>query len=609
MFYKKVLPIATAVAALLAVAACGSDHHDAAATTPAVSAQDALATTTPIKHLVVIFGENVSFDHYFATYPNATNPSGEPSFTAASGTQTDINTLVAAGLTGANNPNAAATSPNIVSATVNGQTTTPPTTGGVTLTSALSQPFRLDRAQANTKSQNHAYQPEQLGDDNLKMDAFPLFTSASTVISGSTGQFGSAAQVLGYFDGNTVTAYWNLAQNYAMNDNAWTDTFGPSTPGALEVVSGQNEGMTMTPNPKNPSVTTSNNAIADGQGSFTMIGDLDPTTDVCTAAAQTTTSGPTGMMGGKNIGDLLNAKSITWGGFMGGFNLQTVNANGTTGCARSTWSDVLGSAPADYIQHHAWFQYYPTTANPTHQRPSSTAMIGYTDPSLDSGTTPVHHQYDTDDFFAAVKAGNYPSVSFLKAPAISDGHPGNSDPLDEQAFVVKVTNFLQQQPDWKNTLVIIAYDDSDGWYDHVKPTVTSSSFDKTLVTKVGTATFTGADQLTAQGECTGTGATQPMGINGGAVNGRCGPGTRTPFMMISPYAKANFVDHTAITQASVVKFIEDNWLGGTRLGQGSFDANAGDITNMLNLTNGGTTPVVYLDPTAGTKLAAAPAIN
>jgi phospholipase C len=174
---------------------------------------------------------------------------------------------------------------------------------------------------------------------------------------------------------------------------------------------------------------------------------------------------------------------------------------------------------------------------------------------------------------------------------------------------VKVTNFLQQQPDWKNTLVIIAYDDSDGWYDHVKPTVTSSSFDKTLVTKVGTATFTGADQLTAQGECTGTGATQPMGINGGAVNGRCGPGTRTPFMMISPYAKANFVDHTAITQASVVKFIEDNWLGGTRLGQGSFDANAGDITNMLNLTNGGSTPVVYLDPLAGTKLAAAPAIN
>jgi len=609
MFYRTILPSAIAVAALLTIAACGSSHNNTTASTPpVVSAQDALATTTPIKHLVVIFGENVSFDHYFATYPTAKNLTGEPAFTAATGTQTDIATLAAAGLTGAANPNAQATSPNIVAATVNGQTTAPPTLGAA-LTTTTAQPFRLDRSQANTKSQNHSYGPEQLADDNLKMDAFPLFTSASSIIAGSTGQFGSSAQVLGYFDGNTVTAYWNLAQNFAMNDNAWTDTFGPSTPGAIEVISGQNQGVTVTPNPKNPTVTTSNNAIPDGQGSFTMIGDLDPTTDTCTAAAQTATSGPTGMMGGKNIGDLLNAANITWGGFMGGFNLQTVNANGTTGCLRSTWSDVLGSAPADYVQHHAWFQYYASTANPTHQRPTSTAMIGSTEPTLDNTATPVHHQYDTDDFFAAVQAGNFPSVSFLKAPAIGDGHPGNSDPLDEQAFVVKVTNFLQQQPDWKNTLVVIAYDDSDGWYDHVTPAITSSSFDTTLVTHVGTATFTGADQLSGQGQCTSAGATQPLGINGGVVNGRCGPGTRTPFLVVSPWAKQNFVDHTQITQASVVKFIEDNWLSGKRLGAGSFDATAGDIRSMLNLTGAGNNPTVFLDPTVGTKLAAAPATN
>ncbi|BFG78240.1 alkaline phosphatase family protein [Paraburkholderia terrae] len=609
MFYRTILPSAIAVAALLTIAACGSSHNNTTTSTPpVVSAQDALATATPIKHLVVIFGENVSFDHYFATYPSAKNVAGEPAFTAATGTQTDIATLAAAGLTGAANPNAQATSPNIVAATVNGQTTAPPTLGAA-LTTTTAQPFRLDRSQANTKSQNHSYGPEQLADDNLKMDAFPLFTSASSIIAGSTGQFGSSAQVLGYFDGNTVTAYWNLAQNFAMNDNAWTDTFGPSTPGAIEVISGQNQGVTVTPNPKNPTVTTSNNAIPDGQGSFTMIGDLDPTTDTCTAAAQTATSGPTGMMGGKNIGDLLNAANITWGGFMGGFNLQTVNANGTTGCLRSTWSDVLGTAPTDYVQHHAWFQYYASTANPTHQRPTSTAMIGSTEPTLDNTATPVHHQYDTDDFFAAVQAGNFPSVSFLKAPAIGDGHPGNSDPLDEQAFVVKVTNFLQQQADWKNTLVVIAYDDSDGWYDHVTPAITSSSFDTTLVTHVGTATFTGADQLSGQGQCTSASATQPLGINGGVVNGRCGPGTRTPFLVVSPWAKQNYVDHTQITQASVVKFIEDNWLSGKRLGAGSFDATAGDIRSMLNLTGAGNNPTVFLDPTVGTKLAAAPATN
>ncbi|PXW26375.1 phospholipase C [Paraburkholderia caballeronis] len=612
MFRKSLLPIPFA-AALLALSACGSSHDDTPAA-PAQSAQDSLKTATPIKHVVVIYGENVSFDHYFATYPTASNLAGEPQFSAAANTQTDINTLVAKSLTGANNPNAAAGSPNLVNATINTITTEPPKApnGGVALSATVTpQPFRLDRAQANTESQNHSYTPEQLGDDNGKMDATPLFTSAANAIPGSTGEFASPAQVLGYFDGNTVTAYWNYAQNFAMSDNAWTDTFGPSTPGAVEVVSAQNNGAQVSPNVVTNSTTTTN-AIVDGQGGMSLIGDLDPTTDTCSIAAEKATSspqsGPTAMMSSKNIGDLLNAAKITWGGFMGGFNLQTVNDNGTTGCARSTWSDVLGKAVPDYVQHHAWFQYYTSTANPTHQRPSSASVIGSDDPQFDSTATPVHHQYDTDDFFTAVAAGNFPSVSFLKAPAVGDGHPGNSDPLDEQAFVVKVVNFLQQQPDWKNTAVIIAYDDSDGWYDHQKPTIQHSSFDTTLKVTAGNsgngATFQGADQFTAAGQCTDSGAQQPAGVNGGAVNGRCGPGTRTPFLLISPWAKKNFVDHTTITQASVVRFIEDNWLGGTRLGQGAFDATAGDIRAMLNTT--GDTPTVFLDQNLGTKLASAP---
>jgi phospholipase C len=570
----------------------------------------------------VIFGENVSFDHYFATYPNSTNAVGEPQVTAAANTQKDINTLQSQNLLAPNNPNGATTSPNIsTSATVNGVATQPPNIGGVTLTTTLSQPFRLDRTQANTKSQSHSYGPEQLAADNNKMDAFPLFTSANSVITGSTGSFGSAAQVLGYFDGNTVTALWNYAQNFAMSDNAWTDTFGPSTPGAVEVVSGQSNGIQMfkTTSTTDASLGTlvttttspSGNAIPDGVGGFTLIGDLDPAGDVCTN--QGNSAGAVVMQylpQVKNIGDLLNAKNITWGGFMGGFNLQTVNANGTTGCKRTTFSSVLNSSPTDYTQHHNWFQYFPSTANPTHQRPSSPTMIGFTEPTLDNTATPVHHEYDTDDFFSAVSAGNFPSVSFLKAPAVGDGHPGNSDPLDEQQFVVKVVNFLQQQPDWKNTAVVIAYDDSDGWYDHAVPPIQHSSFDTTLTVTAGNSSattkpaFQGADELTAVGSCTAPNAKQPTGVNGGAVNGRCGPGTRTPFILISPWAKANFVDHTLITQASVVKFIEDNWLGSQRLGNGSFDADAGDMRSMLNTT--GNTPTLFLDENVGTKLAAAP---
>ena len=164
------------------------------------------------------------------------------------------------------------------------------------------------------------------------MDLFPKFTGNNVPASGST--FGTQGLVMGYFDGNTVTALWNYAQNFAMSDNVYTDTYGPSTPGAIEVVSGQNNGAV-----RRKRRGTSPNAIAGRHaGGFTMIGDLDPTGDVCTIAANSPPTAVRCPSKNKNIGDLLNAKGLTWGGFMGGFNLQTVNPNGTTGCARSTFS-------------------------------------------------------------------------------------------------------------------------------------------------------------------------------------------------------------------------------------------------------------------------------
>ncbi len=98
-------------------------------------------------------------------------------------------------------------------------------------------------------------------------------------------------------------------------------------------------------------------------------------------------------MAGKNIGDLLNAGKVTWGGFMGGFNLGVKNANGTTGCKRSTHSTVVGTDVVDYIPHHNWFQYYASTANPTHARPSSPAAIGYTFESDGKTPDPANHEY------------------------------------------------------------------------------------------------------------------------------------------------------------------------------------------------------------------------
>ena len=530
--------------------------------TPPPSQEDAAQTATPIKHLVVIFDENESFDHYFGTYPTAANPAAEPMFTAAMGTP-QINGYNA-------NPTLLTANPNTTNAD-NLATGIP---------ASEMNPFRIDRAQFDTAGQNHAYTPEQKASNNGKMDAFVANTGHGT--SGGAGAFGTKAQVMGYFDGNTVTALWNYAQHFAMSDNTFTDSFGPATPGALNVVAGTTNGGS----------SATGSTIADGQGGFTLINDSDPDGDACSSTA----AGSTLHMLGKNIGDLLNAAGITWGGFMGGFDLTLTNANGTTGCKRSTTSPNTSRTVTDYIPHHAWFQYYPSTANLQHTRPSALSMIGHTEPTLDSSATPVHHQYDLQDFYNAVKAGNYPSVSYIKMPAYQDAHPGNSNPLDEQEGVTKLINFLQQQPDWKNTAIIVTYDDSDGWYDHQSPHVLNSSADAT------------ADQFTKPGLCDSADSKPAIGVNGKVVNGRCGPGSRIPFLLISPYARVNYVDSkTGLTQASVIRFIEDNWLKGERLGGGSTDATTGSIMALFDFNASPHLTAYYLDPKTGMEVASPPA--
>ena len=533
-----------AVLGAAAVAACAGS----AALAQNPDHDRALETATPIKHLVVIFNENVSFDHYFATYPNATNPAGEPRFRAARGTP-QVNNLLGGNLL-TNNPNLN---------TLNG--------------TGATNPFRLDRTQAATADQNHAYTAEQQAYDNGMADLFPLHTGNGT--AGGVGAFGTKGQVMGYYDGNTVTALWNYAQHFAMDDNAYTDTYGPSTPGALEVVSGQTNGLQLVAS------TKTSYYVADGQGGYTLINDVDPGYDLCSSTTDSA------MMLGRNIGDLLNAGGVSWGGFMGGFDLNVTNANGTTACKRSTFSSVVNETVSDYIPHHNWFQYFKSTANPTHARPNSLGAVGHTY-DADGTVDPANHEYDLQDFYAAVASGNFPAVSFLKAPAYQDGHAGYSDPLDEQAFVTKVVNFLQTRPEWRDTAVVVTWDDSDGWYDHAYANPTSPSFDPT------------ADQLNGAGAC-GTG-TAPGGLSGKPVNGRCGPGTRLPFLVISPYAKANYVSHRYISQASVAQFIEDNWLHGERLGGGSFDATTGSLMDMFDFSTWHRDPRLFLSPDTGTPI-------
>src|SRR5262249_46362958 len=152
-----------------------------------------------------------------------------------------------------------------------------------------------------------------------------------------------------------------------------------------------------------------------------------------------------------------------------------------------------------YIPHHEPFQYFPSTANIHHLPPSSVANIGKTDQAK--------HQYDTSDFFAALSAGNLPAVSYLKAAAYQDGHAGYSDPLDEQTFLVNTINPIEKSKFWNSTAIVVLYDDSDGWYDHVMgPIVNQSSTPSDFLT--GTSCGDGSKSV---------------------YQGRCGYGPRQPF--------------------------------------------------------------------------------
>jgi phospholipase C len=482
-------------------------------------------TATPIKHLVIIFQENHSFDAYFGTYPRAANPLGQPAFHARPDTPS-VNGLTAALLE--RNPNS-------------------------------SNPFRIDRGQSYTCDQDHEYTDEQRARNGGLMDRFPRFGAQPPTNARQFCRQGPDDKwdtVMGYFDGNTVTALWNYAQHFALAGNSFATMSGQSTRGALNLTAGDTYGALCgppdaifgdVPECGPPASSTGTPAPTNGQlGTF--VDDTDPYWDVCS-------QGSPAAMTGRNIGDLLTAAGITWGWFQGGFGLPPDGS-----CARShplvAFDRATGVDPAtdplrfqDYVPHHNPFQYFASTANPLHLPPTSVAMVGKTDQA--------NHLYDLGWFWSAARAGNLPAVSFLKAPAYQNGHPGNSNPLDEQVFLVTVLNFLQRLPEWRHMAVIIAWDDSDGWYDHVMPPIVNQS-------------STPLDFL--------------CGSRTDGPGARCGYGPRLPLLVISPWAKENYVSHTLTDQTSILRFIQDNWLGGQRISAISFDNIAGSLADLFDFT-------------------------
>ena len=386
------------------------------------------------------------------------------------------------------------------------------------------------------------------------MDKFVEFTSRDAC---GTNQYGRPGLTMDYYDGNTVTGIWNYAQNYSMSDNHFSTVFGPSTPGALNLVSGQTHGATEYTAAGQPVATpaagSSAVSLPDANGVGTVINDPDPVHDDCSNSSHAKTGNLAGMSG-RNIGDLLNAKGTSWGWFQGGFTPTTAATATTPASCLSSHTNAAGASVVDYSPHHQPFQYYASTANPHHLGPASDAEIGH--------NGQANHQYDLTAFNKVVNTDNMPAVSFLKAGMFQDGHAAYSDPIDEQNFITSTVNQIQKSRNWDNTAVVLAYDDSDGWYDHVAGKAKNSS-------------NTADDDAWCQHA-----AASGVPMAGGYAD-RCGPGPRQPLVVISPYAKKNHVDHTQTDQASILRFIEDNWHTG-RIGDASADATAGSVNAMFN---------------------------
>jgi phospholipase C len=544
---------------------------------------------------VVIFQENVSFDHYFGTYPNAANTDGQtfrawPFTPAVDGLAPARGPFLPPGLR--HSTNLLSTNPD----------------------AAL--PLRLDSNVTGltgdaggqlTCDQDHNYSAEQQAFDAGAMDRFVQSLGTG---GASKTPFGTPCEpntVMDYYDGNTVTALWNYAQHYAMSDNSYGTTFGPSAPGAINLISGNTGAVDSAHEANSPSIATPTSPNADltpdGLGGYSLTGDAQPYWDDCSTRDAVA-------MSGKNIGDELNDAGVSWGWFEGGVRPTTsysaaLTATGNSGQPTSTFipdefktagfqasvpnssnqglcdavtpvGKALGGTGQygykdDYIPHHEPFQFYASTANPHHLTvPTDTsgndtlaglATIG-TDTQTYVGGVPQfntpNHNYDTSDFDQLVSAitnhqlrsSALPAVSFLKAPGFQDGHAGYSDPADEQQFVTHTINEIMKSPDWQHTAVIVNYDDSDGWYDHVYSGVTNQSLSP--ADNLTNTTVTGA----TSGQC---GPSPQTSTPLGGEQGRCGLGPRLPMLVISPFTPRNHVDHNLSDQSSIINLVEYNW--------------------------------------------------
>lgn len=453
------------------------------------SGGDSARTKSPVKHTIILYQENISFDHYFGTYGNGSNgiPAGS-SQTYSNGSQT-WGPFTPTKLNG--------TTQNKTCDVDHGYTDMikMANQGAMNLYLELGNDKILNNPSNNTAASCPKF-------ETVPAPGAGVQALANAYYSGSAGDPTAPLQ-----------NYWQLASRYTLADNFFSAMYGPSTPGAEWLVA-----------------ATSN-----------TVHDPNPIGDTCNdyPASISPQSIP-------NLGQEASAAGISWGWFQGGF--------GT--CVPGTPVVTNG-----YSAHHDPFQYFTSTADLAHQYAF--------DPKLDYSQA-NKHQRDLSVFYDALSGSpvagtstipQLPDVSWVKAPAIDDGHPSYSGPQQDDAFVGDLVNRLKASRYWKDTALFVAFDETGGWWDHVGPKDLGGHF-ATLVN--------GQPNLSG---CQYPGAGDPCGEGG--------LGPRLPVLVISKFAKRGYVDHTLMDTSSLAKWVEWNHRLPALGVWGNRDRTAGSLTNAF----------------------------
>ncbi|MHA4809945.1 alkaline phosphatase family protein [Flavitalea flava] len=391
-----------------------------------------------IKHVVVIYLENHSFDNLYGQF---------------------------AGANGLSN----ASSSQIIQIDSSGKAYTflpPVSASGAFPTNLSNTYFNIDQYIPNdqeTPDVLHRYYQEQLQIDGGKMDKFALYNS-------------TAGLSQGYYK-TSLLPLLGIAQRYTLCDNFFHSAFGGSFLNHMWLIAAASPVFPNAPAAITAKFDSTGKLIADGQvtpdgfavnTSFTV--NAPHPESVNTAKLLPNQTIPT-------IGDRLNDKQVSWAWYSGG------------------WDSALAGTPNPTFQfHHQPFAYFANYADGTKAKQD--------------------HLKDETAFIEAAKNGTLPSVSFVKPLGINNEHPGYSDVANGENHTVELINDVLNGPNGKDVVIIITYDENGGFWDHVAPPV---------------------------------------------IDKKWGPGTRVPTIIISPFAKRGFVDHTQYETVSILSLIEKRW--------------------------------------------------